>query len=65
MCILCVLAMRACPARAIAEYCDSSIANSWGLMQQKRKAPPPQIAGGIAPHNGEARQFGRAVKGAG
>ena len=56
-----VLAMRACPAIATAEYFDSSIANSWELMRQKRRARRPQIAGRILPPISEARQFGRTV----
>jgi hypothetical protein len=64
MCILCVLAMRACPARATAEYLDTNIANSWELMKQKRNALRPQIAGGIVQPISEARQFGLVVSGA-
>jgi hypothetical protein len=59
--ILRVLAMRANPARATAEHLNNNIANSWELMQQKRNARRPQIAGGIMPPIGEARQFGRVV----
>jgi hypothetical protein len=61
MCILGVLAMRACPARATAEYLVNQIADSWELMKQNRNARRPQIAGGIVPPIGEARQFGRVV----
>jgi hypothetical protein len=59
--ILCSLAMRANPARATAEYLNNNIANSWELMIQKRNVRRPQIASGIVPHIGEARQFGGVV----
>jgi hypothetical protein len=59
--ILCVPAMRANPARANAEYLNNNIANSWELMKQKRNARRPQLASGIVPPIGEARQFGRVV----
>jgi hypothetical protein len=61
MSILCVLAVRAGPARATAEYLDYTIANSWVFMKQKCNGRRPQLAGGIVPPISEARQFGRVA----